>query len=423
MSDQLYRELRKINRLEQAWKRVRDNGRKSRSARTRADIEAFSAESHKQLRSIAGKFSQDSFAFPPSRGWAEPPTSPGKRSRPIVITPINARIVQRAILDVLLEQQSIQHYIDQPFSFGGIKKHDPDCEAAVPGAIQVAVNRMHEGGLYYIRSDISGFFRKIPKSTVMDKIREAIADETFCHVIDQAIRVELSNLDALRDDAELFPLEDIGVAQGCALSPLFGNILLSDFDQLLNSGECACIRYIDDFLILGPSEDAVTDTFEAAQEHLKHYGMEAYHPLFHEEKAEQGHINQDVLTFLGVEIHNGSVRPSKRNRGKLISSINEIANANTRRPPSREKKWSYNHSFLKFLMTTNNVVSGWGNQYYFCNDQNIMNEIDQKIDKMIMATSQRFRQMFDGLDSLERRRLIGVKSIHDCKVDPIAWGK
>ena len=73
----------------------------------------------------------------------------------------------------------------------------------------------------------------------------------------QAIHVELSNLAALREHADRFPTEDIGVAQGSALSPLLGNIILADFDQRMNDGECRCLRYIDDFIVLGPSSAAV----------------------------------------------------------------------------------------------------------------------------------------------------------------------
>lgn len=252
-----YQEVRRFRRLETAWKRVRDNARKSRSKRTRAEIEEYGADIHQNLRSIQGKLSRDSFIFRPSRGWAEPPKDEKKEPRPIVIQPPASRIVQRAILDVLLEQAGIHEYVNQSFSFGGVKKQDPDAAAAVPGAIKATVESILDGNLYYVRSDISGFFRKIPKHDVMTKIQARIDDEPFCNLIRQAIAVELSNLDELREKADLFPLEDIGVAQGCALSPLFGNILLSNFDRDLNAGACTCIRYIDDFLILGDRKSVV----------------------------------------------------------------------------------------------------------------------------------------------------------------------
>ena len=425
MDKTLYQEVRRFKRLETAWKRVRNNARKSRSKRTRSEIEEYGADIHRNLRSIQGKLSQDSFIFRPSRGWAEPPKDAKKEPRPIVITPVSSRIVQRAILDVLLEQAGIQEYVNQPFSFGGVKKQDPDVEAAVPGAIKAGVESILDGNPYFVRSDISGFFRKIPKRDVMAKITARIDDEQFCNLIKQAIAVELNNLDELREHADLFPREDVGVAQGCALSPLFGNILLSDFDRDLNAGACTCIRYIDDFLILGPSGKAVEECFAGAREHLRGFKMEAYIPSERPDKAEKGHIEKKGLDFLGVEIVNGSIRPSKKNRGNLISSVNEIIQDNTRSipPDDTSGKWNYNHSFIKCLFTINAVVSGWGNQYYFCNDRKVMDDLDRKISDLLSRASDDFRSILQGLGPLGRRRLMGVKSLHDCKVEPIVWNR
>lgn len=423
MGKSLYQEVRRAKRIEAAWKRVRDNGRKSRSKRTRHEIEEFDADIHTHLRSIQGQLVRDSFRFSPARGWAEPPKEPGKKHRPIVITPVPSRIVQRSILDLLLEQTGIDDYISQPFSFGGIAKKDPDAETAVPGAIKAAVAHILDGNKFFIRSDISGFFRNIPKTLVMEKIRDRISDDKFCQLIQQSMSVELHNLDELRQHVDLFPLEDLGVAQGCALSPLFGNILLSDFDRDLNSGACRCIRYIDDFLIVGPSEEAVKDCFAQALEHLNAFKMDAYDPEKRRDKAETGNVDIEQVTFLGVEIQNGSIRPSAKNRGKLISSINEIIHDNTKVIPHETPKkiWEYNRSFLRCLFTINSVVSGWGNQYYFCNDRIIIDHIDQKISDMLTKASGDFRALLEGLGHLGRRRLIGVKSLHDCKVEPIVW--
>ena len=77
-------------------------------------------------------------------------------------------------------------------------------------------------------------------------------------VFREAIDVELSNMAQLRDKAVDFPIENIGVAQGNSLSPLLGNIILADFDRVMNEGDCRCVRYIDDFIILAPSKKAAS---------------------------------------------------------------------------------------------------------------------------------------------------------------------
>ena len=423
MLAELHKEVRRIRRLESAWKKVRDNGRKSRSKRTRAEIDEFSGDAGPNIRSIQSQMVAGSFVFAPGRGWAEPPKSAGKAPRPIVITPIRSRVVARAILDVLLEQPNIQDVIQQPYSFGGIQKVDPEAIGAVPGAVQAAVQSIQGGNCYFIRSDISGFFRKIPKNNVLEFIRSRIDCPQFCDLVEASMKVELDNIDQLREHADIFPLEDIGVAQGCALSPLAGNILLSEFDQRMNSGVCTCIRYIDDFLILGPTQKDVEEGFKLAIELLSKFDMEAYSPKDRPDKAECGNVYLDCLEFLGVEIVNGSVRPSGKNRGNLINSVNDIIQDHTKKTPSGERsdRWNYDHSYLRCLATINSVVAGWGNQYYFCNDRKIMDDLDIKIGNQLTDLAGRFRSMSQNLTPLGRRRLMGVRSLHDCKVDPIEW--
>lgn len=422
-SSLLIKEVRRLKRLESAWKRVRDNGRKSRSKRTRAEVDDFSAEIHSHLRSIQGQLTRpDSFQFEPSRGWAEPPKESGKKHRPIVITPVKSRIVQRAILDVLLDQSAVQDLINNPNSFGGVQKKDPDAVAAVPGAIGAAASAIRSNNLFYTRSDISGFFRHIPKSIVLGEINGRLQDGLFDRLLTKAIDVELANLDEISQHRELFPKEDIGVAQGCSLSPLMGNILLAEFDKDLNSGPCVCIRYIDDFLILGPTRELVDECFAIALRHLDQFSLTAYDPLMRPDKAERGHVDEEGMTFLGVEINNRSVRPSKKNRGKLLESVKEIIDEHTNKIPHEDyvKSWNYEKSFLRCLFTVNAVVAGWGNQYYFCNDRKIMNDLDEKISALLANGYKKFRSMWGGLGYLGRRRLMGVRSLHDCKFEPLS---
>lgn len=99
MDENLCQEVRRLKRLETAWRRVRDNGRKSRSKRTRADIDEYSDNVQSNLRSTQTQLAKGSFRFDPALGYAEPPKTAGKKHRPIVITPVRSRIVQRAILD------------------------------------------------------------------------------------------------------------------------------------------------------------------------------------------------------------------------------------------------------------------------------------------------------------------------------------
>ena len=188
------------------------------------------------------------------------------------------------MLDILQDQPGIKAYYENPTSFGGIK----GTGLGVPGTIAYVSEIIRNGCSYYIRSDIEGFFTKIPRVVVLKKIHAVIDDDMFNELLERATATELDNLATLGEKADLFPLHEVGVAQGCCLSLLIGNILLEEFDKELNGRGIVCVRYIDDFLILGPRENKVVAAFKSAQRLLSKYGLNAYDPITNKEKAEIG---------------------------------------------------------------------------------------------------------------------------------------
>jgi hypothetical protein len=63
-----------------------------------------------------------------------------------------------------------------------------------------------------------------------------------------------------------------------------GNILLYDFDMMMNKGDVTTIRYIDDFLILAPDQNTATRAFRKAKDYLKEYSMSVYDPTTDRQK-------------------------------------------------------------------------------------------------------------------------------------------
>ena len=165
---------------------------------------------------------------------------------------------------------------------------------------------------------IRAFFTRISKLAVRDIVSNAVRDDEFMLLFDAAIKVELANLADLRDKAKLFPIEDIGVAQGNSLSPLLGNILLRDFDKVMNEGDCRCIRYIDDFIILAPTKKAAATRIKKAIKILSDLGME----LSPEKSSQEPCSIQASFEFLGIEFSNGLIRPSPKSHQRLISQVN-----------------------------------------------------------------------------------------------------
>lgn len=411
-----YDRVRRRSTLTTAWHVVHANGIASRSEDTRMEVKQFALSAEKNIDWISGRLRKKSYKFPPSLGI--PTKRHGKSPRPIVKSPIGSRIVQRAILDVLQEEPAIERYYKIPTSFGGIKGKG----LGVPGAIEAACRAIEDGASHFIRSDIKGFFANIPREIVLAKISSAIQDSEFNKLLEEATRTELENLSRLGKDARLFPTYEIGVAQGCCLSPLLGNILLEKFDRSMNGRRITCLRYIDDFLILGPSLFHVKAAFSSAQKQLREHSLTAYDPLLDKDKAEIGETKRS-LEFLGCEIRPGVVRPNKTSRKRLLKNVDEIFETSARlMSKPTVLAWS-GLSFVETLINVSNVVRGWGDQYSFCNDSAMWATLDSEIGRKIEGYCRQYQwaknreERYGSAASL--RQLLGVHLLRDSKFRPI----
>jgi len=318
MTSKLVKRVQSIRELERAWRAIQENARSSKSDNVRREVEKFAENSGRRVHSICARLARGSFKFMPAKGIPIPKTdNDGKRSktsfRPIVLAPLESRIVQRSILEVLMSHKAMQKYVNTPHSFGGVRRQKGKEIAAVPAAVYAVLQaiggrgqQLGGGAKFVALADISKFFTRIPKTAVRNIISSAIEDNEFMALFDEAVKVELSNMAELREKAAQFPVEDIGVAQGNSLSPLLGNILLFEFDALMNEGDCRCIRYIDDFIILAPTKKAAAARLKKAKRLLGALQME----LSPEKSSKEPSPVDAPFVFLGIEFANGFIRPS-----------------------------------------------------------------------------------------------------------------
>jgi RNA-directed DNA polymerase len=407
----LMRLLCKRETLFRAWRKVRDNGQHSLSPETRDEINQFEAQSAKRLNLIQYHLSHRRFEFRLQLGIAK--RRPGKAPRPIVIAAIENRIVQRAILDILQELRPIRQILFVRTSIGGIKNRGRE------HAMSLVREATENGAQYFVRSDIEGFFTRIPRGDVLSFISQFIDDWEFLDLIGKATDTRLANLQQLGDEALLFPIGGKGVAQGSPLSPLIGNILLRDFDLAMNGRGITCIRYIDDFLLLGPNERAVQKAFRNAQELLRGMGLRAYDPG--SEKAENGRVDHG-FDFLGCTVSPGLIQPARSARQKIISQINSIflegsrSISAARELPSRSVP---KQRFAQTLVRLDHVLSGWAHAYAFCNGRQSFVGIDRAVDVRMDAFWRRAEAARLGASAADSRRMLGVHLLTDTPILPL----
>jgi retron-type reverse transcriptase len=414
-------QVRRRKVIDEAWLAIKRNARTSKSQDTKKDIAAFEANLSANLRRLIRQLQQNKFVFPPARGIKIPKDKKDKSSfRPLVVAKVESRIVQRAIHDVLVSVPAIQKFVHTPYSFGGIKKKKDDDMTAVPAAIKAVLNAIGDGSRFVIRSDIAKFFTRIPKSVVTDIIAKAVEDREFVELFTRAIAVELENMTQLREHANAFPIEDIGVAQGNSLSPLLGNLFLYDFDLELNKRtDVRCVRYIDDFIILAPSKEIAENTFAKAVHMLGKLGLSVSGDKTQRAAVEEG------FEFLGIDISNGFIRPSRKAQERMLASIDStlVESRKAFREHTRTGEFANTQSLLESLRRVSSVMQGWGKHYRFCNDTKCFERLDRHIEALIKTYLSVYREEREKTDGEGRWRLLGIEALTQIEREPFLWPK
>ena len=237
--------------LHRSWAAVKQSGLSSPSATTVSAIKSYDESWLNNVEQISKRLRNGTFAFGGEQGITIP-KGKGKGFRPVVMAPIDNRVVRRAILEVLQGFGSstspsrkrwpgvpaVKQVMETRTSVGGIKNR------GVPHGLSLIDDAVRSGKSWFVRSDIKEFFTRIPLAQVNEFISRAVADQQFAELFKTALATNLTNKaePEERDQFILFPDADVGVAQGSALSALAANIALRDFDEQMNGRGIVCVR-------------------------------------------------------------------------------------------------------------------------------------------------------------------------------------
>lgn len=395
-----------------AWLAIRRNAETSQQERTKQAARKFGDDLPANLRNLQDRLRRG-YNFAKAHG-ATPPKGKGKSGkRPIVVAPLEDRIVQRAILDVLqdaTEIVAVQRVLATRTSIGGIRGRGVD------HAIKLFTECVEAGDKYVAGSDISGFFQKIQPAKVIQFLDDSGVEPEFSALVRDALTVELANEDRLNaEDRALFPTGDDGVAQGCPLSALAGNVVLEDFDLLMNAHDVTCIRYIDDFVVIGKSLGAVQEAMAKAKAILADLKMDIYDPEKAPTKAFIGPIGEPHV-FLGYQLIPGVYPPSGAVCEKLMARIGaliaggqrSISKAVTDRPLT-----SQDRCYAQTLVAIDHTVSGWRGSLRSSNCPEEFRQLDALIDRRLADFRAFFRAKMAKRTAIQQRRAQRVRLLSE----------
>lgn len=430
-----YERLRTGVVLRRAWAKVRESGLSSDSTQTRQDTRHFEKDWLRNLDRLSGQLRNGKFNFSGEKGITLSKGQGKVGVRPIVLAPIANRIVRRAVLEVLqgygsdddpprrrwLGIPQVREVMTTRTSIGGIP------ERGVPHGLALVDEAVAQGRVWFVRSDIKNFFTKIPKSEVSAFIRTAANDDMFAEFFEAALATNLENRDELeeRNHFKYFPNPEIGVAQGSALSALAGNIALRKFDDQMNDRGITCIRYIDDFILLGTSQEKVLAAYNSARAHLNCLQMDVY-DLADEEAASAGKADMgnifDGTDFLGYRISGRSLQPSSKSQQKLLDKIDDIvtkAKAEMR-IASKGVPVAQTTRYHQAAVSVHETVWGWSQSFKYTTAKHVFEGLDTNIEKRIRALRQAAQEIGAGQSYQTRRRISGIHLLIDTPLAPLS---
>jgi group II intron reverse transcriptase/maturase len=205
------------------------------------------------IRDLSARLKRGAYRARPARRAYIP--KPDGRQRPLGVTTLEDKLVQRATTEVL---NAIYETDFLGFSYGfrpGRSQHNA-LDALYAGLLTRKVN-------WVLDADIRGFFDAINRDWLMKFVEHRIADQRVGRLIRKWL-----NAGVLEDGVRTY--SETGTVQGGSISPLLANIYLHyAFDLWVQwwrktraTGDVIVVRYADDFIV-GFQHQAEAERFMA----------------------------------------------------------------------------------------------------------------------------------------------------------------
>jgi group II intron reverse transcriptase/maturase len=297
-----------VDRLRQAFE---DVNKKAAAGVDGVTWEQYQANLEENLRGLHGRLRRGAYRVKPSRRVYIPKAD--GRQRPLGITALEDKIVQRAVVEVL---NAIYEEDFIGFSYGfrpGRGQHDA-LDALTTGIKRKKV-------CFVLDADVRGFFDAIDHGWLVKFVEHRIADKRVLRLIQKWLSA------GVVEDGEWTACEE-GTPQGATASPLLANIYLhyvldlwaQQWRKRTARGDVIITRFADDFIV-GFQHRADAERFlRELKERLKQFSLELHpektrliefgrHAANHRKRAELG--APETFNFLGFTHMCGTTKSGK----------------------------------------------------------------------------------------------------------------
>ena len=270
--------------------------------------QAYEADLECRLQDLHQRVHRGSYRAQPVQRRFIP--KPDGTLRPLGITALEDKIVQRALVAVLNAIYE-EDFLGLSYGFRpGRGQHDA-MDALAVGIDTARVN-------WVLDADIRSFFDKIDPSWLIQFLEHRIGDARVIRLIQKWLKA------GVLDDGAL-SVSDTGTPQGAVISPLLANVFLhyafdlwaAQWRKRQAKGRVIVVRYADDIVAGFELETDARQFWQAMRERLGQFGLELHegktrllefgrHAAARRERRGQG--KPDTFMFLGLIFISGKSR-------------------------------------------------------------------------------------------------------------------
>lgn len=238
--------------LKEAWFKVRAKGRSG--GIDNVTVSEFENDLDKNLEALRSDVVSGSYVPEPYRlFFIEKSNKPQKEYRPLALMTIRDKIAQHCV-SLFFAPQFERKFIDTSYAYREGKGH--------PKAIARVSDFVNRRYLFISNLDIDNFFDTIERKTLFDACSGWFNDEGILKLLEMWVLTGFVHKGKYIDSER-------GIAQGGVLSPLLSNIYLHPLDEALKQEGIANVRYADNIIIFGKTEDETSRYRLTVQKFIK----------------------------------------------------------------------------------------------------------------------------------------------------------
>lgn len=263
---------------------------------------------------------------PAQRVWIPKPDS--KEQRPLGIPPVENRVVEMAMRNVL--EPIFEHsFAEHSYGF----RPGRGAKDALRRVQQLLDNARH----WVVDADIKGYFDNIPQDKLLEAVSQHVSDGKVLELLQRFLK------QGVMESGKGWSPTENGTPQGAVISPLLANIYLNPLDHQMAGRGWEMVRYADDFVILCASREEAEAAISEVRAWMERAGL-----TLHPEKTRIVDATQrGGFDFLGYHFERGYRWP----RAKSIKKFKEAIRDKTRRLRSG--------SMREIIEDINRTLRGW----------------------------------------------------------------